>query len=158
MREFMGKVILVLSVFLLSFNSLFAQAADFPRWTFGPSAGWQYQNGNYLKLSGWALFAPNQKQYMKIDAGANLARMQHKTVVIPELGFTYYLSNSILFPFVKAEVTPYTITPKLGLSILSIIDIGLGYGVEMKTKRDFKSIDGLTGSLTLNLPLNFYIR
>lgn len=125
-------------------------------WIWGPSIGWQYQSGNFLKASGWGLFAPNDHQCMKINAGANFTWMQSKTTVIPEVGFTYYLSNSLVLPFVQAEVTPYTLTPKVGISILSIVDLGIGYGLDMKTKEDFKPMKGLTGTVTLNIPLNFY--
>lgn len=125
-------------------------------WIWGPSIGWQYQNGNFLKASGWGLFSPNEYQYMKINAGANFTWMQGKTTAIPEVGFTYYLRNSILFPFVQAEVTPYTLTPKVGIGILSIVDLGIGYGFDMKTKEHFKALNGITGSVTLNVPLNFY--
>ncbi|UIR55801.1 hypothetical protein LZQ00_16235 [Sphingobacterium sp. SRCM116780] len=126
-------------------------------WIFGPSVGYQYQSGNFLKASAWGLFAPNATQYMKIDAGANFTWMLGKTTVIPELGFTYYLNDFVLFPFVKAELTPYTVTPKVGVSIFSILDIGVGYGFDINTKKDFKPIDGATLSVGLNIPLNFHI-
>ncbi len=127
-------------------------------WIWGPSIGYQYQSGNFLKLSGWGLFAPNDHQYMKIDAGANLTWMMNRTTVIPELGVTYYLSDSGIWPFLKAEATPYTITPKVGISLMSLVDIGVGYGFDVNQKSGFKKIDGLTGSISVNIPLNFFIR
>ena len=133
-----------------------AQTPQKPGWIWGASAGWQYQSGNFVKLSGWGLFAPNDDQYIKFNAGANLTWMQNKTTVIPELGITYYLRNSLIFPFLQAEVTPYTITPKAGISILSLVDLGIGYGFDMDTKNNFKALKGLTGSITLNIPFNFY--
>lgn len=137
-------------------GNLRAQSQNKMGWIWGPSIGWQYQNGNFLKASGWGLFAPNEYQYMKINAGANFTWMQGKTTVIPEVGFTYYLRNSMLFPFVQAEVTPHTLTPKVGVGILSIVDLGIGYGFDINTKTKFKPLNGITGSLTLNIPLNFY--
>lgn len=125
-------------------------------WIWGPSVGWQYQSGNFLKASGWGLFAPNNYQYIKLNAGANFTWMQNKTTVIPELGMTYYLSNRLIFPFVQAEATPYTLTPKVGISVLSIIDLGIGYGFDIRTKENFKSLKGLTGSIALNIPLKLY--
>jgi len=59
---------------------------------------------------------------------------------------------------VKAEITPYTFTPKVGISLMSILDIGLGYGININEKSNFKKIDGFTGSLSINVPLNFFIR
>lgn len=152
----MKKIIVWLIVCCCSVGNLRAQNPQKMGWIWGPSIGWQYQSGNFLKASGWGLFAPNDHQYMKINAGANFAWMQSKTTVIPELGFTYYLSNSLVFPFLQAEVTPYTLTPKVGISILSLVDLGIGYGFDMNIKEDFKPLKGLTGSVTLNIPLNFY--
>lgn len=135
-----------------------AQAQKQPEmgWIWGASIGWQYQRGNFLKTSGWGLFAPADNQYMKVNAGANFTWMKGKTTVIPEIGVTYYMSNRLFFPFVQAEVTPYTLTPKVGMSLLSVLDVGLGYGFDIKTKENFKSLKGITGSVTLNIPFNFY--
>lgn len=152
----MKKLVLVAMLYSCWIGTLHAQKPQKPGWIWGPSIGWQYQNGNFLKASGWGLFAPNDYQYMRINAGANFTWMQGGTTVIPELGFTYYLNNSILFPFIQAEVTPYTWTPKVGIGILSVIDLGIGYGFDMHTKQDFKPLKGITGSVTLNIPLNFY--
>ncbi|MEJ5056403.1 hypothetical protein [Sphingobacterium sp. MYb382] len=127
-------------------------------WIWGPSIGYQYQKGSFVKASGWGLFAPNDHQYVKIDAGANFTWMKKGTTVIPEVGVTYYLSNAGIWPFVKAEITPYTVTPKVGISLMSMLDIGLGYGININEKSNFKKIDGFTGSININLPLNFFIR
>lgn len=152
----MKKVVMWAIICYCYLGNVQAQSPKKMGWIWGPSVGWQYQHGNFLKASGWGLFAPNDDQYMKINAGANFTWMQGKTTVIPEIGFTYYMSNRLLFPFIQAEVTPYTLTPKIGISILSVVDFGLGYGFDIKTKENFKPLKGITGSVTLNVPLNFY--
>lgn len=150
-------LLLIISVFTATANAQDNSAkSSLSDWIFGPSLGYQYQSGNFVKVSGWGLFAPNDDQYMKIDAGANFTWMQGKPRVIPELGFTYYLNNQLILPFVKGELTPYTITPKVGLSILSIVEVGVGYGFDYHTKKNFKSLDGVTVSLGLNIPFNLY--
>lgn len=126
-------------------------------WIWGPSIGYQYQNGNFLKLSGWGLFAPNAYQCVKIDGGANFTWMMDRTTVVPELGVTYYLSDKGIWPFAKGEITPNTVTPKVGVSLASLVDIGVGYGFNINQKSDFKKIDGFTFSVGLNLPLNFHL-
>lgn len=145
---------------VLSCLSVAAQKNPLPahnNWIFGPSIGYQYQSGSFLKASAWGLFAPNESQYMKIDAGANFTWMGGKTTVIPEVGFTYYVNDFVLLPFVKAELTPYTVTPKVGLSLFSLIDLGVGYGFDINTKKDFKQIKGVNLSLGINIPLNFHL-
>lgn len=152
------KKVIVLFCCLLTVGICCAQKTSGNKWIWGPSIGWQYQSGNFLKASAWGLFAPNDHQYMKIDAGANFTWMRSQTTVIPELGLTYYLSDRLVFPFLKAEVTPYTVTPKIGIGLLSIIDLGVGYGFDMQTKDGFKPIRGLAGSVSLNIPLNFHLQ
>lgn|SRR5690606_17184829 len=150
------RIILLLLCCWVGFSQ--AQNANGANWIIGPAVGWQYQSGNFLKVGGWGLFAPNNYQYMKIHATANFTWMRSQTTVIPELGFTYYLSDRLIFPFVKAEVTPYTLTPKIGIGILSLIDLDLGYGFDMQTKTGFKPLKGISGGVTLNIPLNFYLK
>lgn len=145
---------------LLSCLGVAAQRNPLPahnNWIFGPSVGYQYQSGSFLKASAWGLFAPNESQYMKIDAGADITWMEGKTTVIPEVGFTYYVNDFILLPFVKTELTPYTVTPKVGLSLFSLIDLGVGYGFDFNTKKNFKEIKGVNLSLGVNIPLNFHL-
>ena len=126
-------------------------------WIFGPSVGYHYQNGSFLKISGWGLFAVNQSQYMKIDGGANFSWMMDQRSIIPELGLTYYLNNVAVWPFLKGEITPHTATAKAGISVFSILDIAAGYGFDIHTKPDFKPIDGFAFSISLNVPLNLHL-
>ncbi len=126
-------------------------------WIFGPSIGYQYQSGSFLKASAWGLFAANQSQYVKIDAGANFTWMMDKTTVIPELGVTYYLNNVAVWPFIKGEITPYTATAKAGIGLFNLLEFSAGYGFDINTKKDFKPIDGFTFGVGVNIPLNFHL-
>jgi len=149
-----------LLLLLVSINSIgIAQEKDKKAngWIFGPSVGYQYQNGSFLKASAWGLFAPNQSQYIKFDAGANFTWMLDQTTVIPEFGVTYYLNNVAVWPFIKGEITPYTATAKAGISIFSLLELSAGYGFDINTKKDFKPIDGFTFGVGVNIPLKFHL-
>ncbi|OYD40389.1 hypothetical protein CHT99_19005 [Sphingobacterium cellulitidis] len=126
-------------------------------WIFGPSLGYQYQSGSFLKASAWTLFAPNQSQYIKFDAGANFNWMMNQTTVIPEFGITYYLNNVAVWPLLKGEITPYTATAKAGISVFSILELSAGYGFDINTKENFKTIDGFTVGVGVNIPLKFHL-
>lgn len=154
----MSRVVLFISFMLFLAIRASSQTAEYPNWIFGSSIGWQYQKVNFMKVSGWTLFAPNQSQYVKIDVGANLSWMNSKTTVIPEIGATYYLSDKLLYPYVKAELNPYTLTPKIGFSIMSLLDIGVGYGFDVKTKKGIQTLNGFTTSISVNIPFNFHLR
>ena len=135
--------------------STFANAQDF---LVGPSVAYQSQAGNMLKVGGYYLqpLAGNAIG-IKLEANANLAYFRDQLLVIPEGSFTFYPTfNNLIVPFVEGELTPYTATPKVGLSVASIVEFGFGYGFDIKTKQDLKSIEGFTFSLGFNIPLNAF--
>lgn len=135
--------------------STFANAQDF---LVGPSVAYQSQAGNMLKVGGYYLqpLAGNAVG-IKLEANANFAYFRDQFLVIPEGSFTFYPTfNNLIVPFVEGEITPYTATPKVGLSIASIVEFGFGYGFDIKTKQDLKPIDGFTFSLGFNIPLNAF--
>lgn len=155
------KISTILFIILSAFGqSLFAQdLSDTPhnKWIFGPSVGYQHQKANFLKGSFWALTDLGYANYLRIDGGANVAWYNKKTHIIPELGLTYYLSAKGIWPFLKTELTPYTVSPKVGVGVFNIVELGLGYGFALQTKKDFKQIDGLNFSIGLSLPLNYHL-
>ncbi|MBL1409577.1 hypothetical protein [Sphingobacterium faecale] len=127
------------------------------RWIVGPSLGYQYQNANFLKASLWGLTDLGYANYLRIDGGANMNWKERKTYVVPEFGLTYYLGAKLAWPFVKAEVTPYTVTPKIGVGLFNLVEFATGYGFDMKTKDGLGSVNGFSFSLGLNLPLNYHL-
>lgn len=123
---------------------------------FGPTISYQSQSGNMAKIGGFYLHNSENNFTYKIDATANLAHFRDKFIAIPEVGFTYYPKPDFLvLPMIEAEVSPYTVTPKVGFSILTVVDFSFGYGIETQTKKDLKPIKGFTFSFGLNIPLNW---
>lgn len=144
-------------LFLFIFSCTYAQVPTHGnKWILGPTVSYQYQTKNFVKASVWGLTDLGYANYLKIDAGANFTWHEHKTYVIPEVGATYYLSSLFIWPYVKAEVTPYTVTPKVGLGLFNIVELGLGYGWSIQEKSNLGKIKGLNFSLGVSLPLNYY--
>lgn len=127
------------------------------KWILGPSLGYQYQKASFLKASFWGLTDLGYANYLRMDAGTNMTWRNKSTYVLPELGVTYYLSAKGVWPFVKAEATPYTFTPKIGIGIFNVFEVGLGYGFALKDKEKLGTIKGGNFSLGLNLPLNYQL-
>lgn len=134
-----------------------AQEVKKSNWIVGPSLAYQYQERSFLKASFWGLTDLGYANYLRLDAGANLTFVHKKIHVIPELGITYYLSAKGAWPFLKTEITPYTITPKIGVGIFNIVELGAGYGFEIKQKADLTAIKGFNFSIGLSLPLNYHL-
>lgn len=127
------------------------------KWIFGPSLGYQYQKASFVKASFWALTDLGYANYLRFDGGANMTWKAGKTHAIPELGITYYLSAKAVWPFVKMEATPYTITPKVGVGIFNLFEVGAGYGVDLDTKQGLMPIKGFNISVGVSLPLNYHL-
>jgi len=151
----MKYILTVLVLFFFSFA--YSQVpSTHNKWIIGPTVGYQYQTKNFLKASVWGLTDLGYANYLKIDASADMTWHDGKSYVIPEVGVTYYLNSVIIWPFIKAEVTPNTITPKVGLGIFNIMELGVGYGWSLQEKGNLGKIKGFNFSLGLSLPLNYY--
>lgn len=147
----MKKTLLTVALLM----GFYSQAQDF---LVGPSISYQSQAGNMLKVGGYYLqpLAGNAVG-IKLEANANLAYFRDQFLVIPEGSFTFYPTyNNLIVPFIEGEFTPYTATPKVGLSIATIVEFGFGYGFDIKTKQELKPIEGFTFSLGFNIPLNTF--
>ncbi|WP_159634615.1 hypothetical protein [Sphingobacterium composti Ten et al. 2007 non Yoo et al. 2007] len=149
----------IISVFLLLLfaTAINAQEIQKSRWIIGPTLGYQYQEKSFLKGAFWALTDLGYANYLRFDAGANLTFQDKMAYVIPELGVTYYLGAKGVWPFIKAEATPYTITPKVGLGVFNILEFGAGYGFELNQKKNLPSIKGFNFSVGVSIPLNYHL-
>ena len=143
---------------LLTIGLLIGMQVNAQDFLVGPSVAYQSQAGNVLKVGGYYLqpLAGNAVG-IKLEANAQFAYFRDQFLVIPEGSFTFYPTfNNLIVPFVEGELTPYTATPKVGLSIASIVEFGFGYGFDIKTKQDLKPIKGFTFSLGFNISLNAF--
>ncbi|HUH26018.1 MAG TPA: hypothetical protein VLY87_05290 [Flavobacterium sp.] len=143
----------ILTIVLLS--ALTVNAQDF---LIDPTISYQSQAGNLLKVGGYYLqpLAGNSVG-IKLEANAQMMYFREHFCVIPEGSLSFYPTFDKLFvPFVESELTPYTITPKIGLSVATMVEFGFGYGFDIKTKPDLKPLKGFTFSLGINIPLNAF--
>lgn len=124
----------------------------------GPTISYQSQAGNLLKIGGYYLQPLNDDSFgFKLEANAQLAYFRNDIRVIPEGSLTFYPTfDNLILPFVEGEITPYTITPKVGLTIATIVDFAIGYGFDTKTKENMKPIKGFTFSLGFYIPINAF--
>lgn len=131
------------------------QAQDF---LLGPTLSYQSQAGNLLKVGGYYLQPIAGDSFgIKLEANAQFAYFRDAFRVIPEGSLTFYPTfDNLILPFFEGEITPYTITPKVGLTIATIVDFGIGYGFDTHIKEGLKPIKGFTFSVGFNIPLNAF--
>jgi len=123
----------------------------------GPTLSYQFQKGSIIKTGAYFAFPFIGDHILRADATANFTWTQKKFAVIPEAAITYYPQTYVLTPFVRAEVTPYTLTPKLGVSLATLLDLDLGYGFSINDKKDYRPMKGFAVSLRFSIPLNYRI-
>lgn len=121
---------------------------------YGPSISYQYQKGSILKTGVYYATEVTNTNILKLDATANFTFVQRKSTVIPELAVTYYSDMYYIGAFGRAELTPYTISPKVGVSLFTLFEIDLGYGFSIADKPKYKPLRGFTTSIRFNIPLN----
>lgn len=147
------RVFLIGLFCLLSLDALHSQVM------YGPTVSYQYQKGSTAKVGGMVMTGVGYNGIIRADVTGNMTWTQSKFAVIPEVALAYYFGSTPkfnLFPLlVRAEVTPYTVVPKLGVSLLTVVELDLGYGISIQDKKDYLPIKGFTGSLRFSLPLNF---
>ncbi|MDM1296122.1 hypothetical protein HX021_17695 [Sphingobacterium sp. N143] len=121
----------------------------------GPTLSYQFQKGSIIKAGGYFAFPFVGDNILRADATANFTWTQKKFALIPEAALTYYPQTYVLTPFVRAEVTPYTFTPKAGISFATLLDLDFGYGFSINEKKDYNPIKGFAVSLRFSIPLNY---
>lgn len=122
----------------------------------GGTVGYQYQSGSWAKLGGYVQFVGSGSSALKVDAGVNTMCSRGDWKFVPEVGLSIYPNaNHLLAPFVELEGTPYTVTPKLGVSLVHFVELSLGYGFSYRETDYMKSIRGVQVGLTIQLPLNY---
>lgn len=145
-------------VFLLGLFSLLSIGMVRAQIMYGPTVSYQYQKGSTAKVGAMAMTGVGFNGIIRADVTGNMTWTQSKFAVIPEVALAYYFGSSEkfnLFPLlVRAEITPYTVVPKLGLSILTLVELDFGYGISIHNKKDYLPIKGFTGALRFSLPLN----
>lgn len=120
----------------------------------GPSVSYQYQKGSILKTGVYYAANIASQNILKIDATANFSWIQNKHAVIPEVAATYYADMYLLGVFGRTEITPYTVSPKVGFTLLTLIELDFGYGFSINNKPNYRPIKGFTTALRFNIPLN----
>ena len=149
--------IVVLLAFILYNGGVHSQEIKKSKWIIGPSVAYQYQENNFLKAAVWALTDLGYANYLRFDAAADLTFEDKKAHIIPELGVTYYLDAKGVWPFIKGEFTPYTLTPKVGLGVFNIVELGMGYGFDIKQKENLPLIRGFNFSIGMSIPINYHL-
>lgn len=159
------KRILSLLLILLSFVT-YAQEKTTPYFVI--NAGYEYWNGNYGRVGADLYLVQYNDNIISVNANVNLGYMRDQFRAIPEVGVGYlfnfqnnlgdpYSSNmNSAFYVLRVDASPWTITPKAGIAVLSLLELNAGYAFEFRENKNFKAMDGFRLGFTLHLPTQLF--
>ncbi|WP_333662790.1 hypothetical protein [Chishuiella changwenlii] len=157
----------IIALFILLFSFQVKAQKELTEY-FTINLGYETWNGNYGKVGTDLFLVQQNNNILTFSANANLGYMQDKFRVIPEIGAGYMFNfrNNTADPYsshfnsafyvIRGEVSPWTITPKAGIAILSILEFNAGYSFEFRENKDFKNMNGFRAGLVIHLPTQLF--
>lgn len=159
------RKIYLLSIFCLLSSWVNAQVryqATTPYTIF--NVGYTYQNSNFLNTGIDEYLVLRNNHIIDLGASANMGILNKKFTAIPKIGIGYLFNakNNVIDPYssnfnsafyvVRANVTPWSIEPEAGISILSLLEITAGYGFKFREHKEY-SLNGLKIGVNAKIPL-----
>ena len=157
----------ILSIFLFIISvATYAQQKVTPYFVL--NAGYEYWNGNYGRIGTDLYLVQQNDNIISVNANVNLGYMKDEFRAIPEVGIGYlfnfqnnagdpYSSNmNAAFYVLRVDASPWTITPKAGITVLSLLELNAGYAFEFRENKNFKPMDGFRFGLSLHLPTQLF--
>lgn len=134
------------------------------------NTGYSNLNGNYFKLGPEVYLTQTNGNLIDLSLTANMAYFSKHFVVVPELGIGYQFNSKQLknridpyreyvegtFYLARVNISPWNVTPEVGLTIVGILEANLGYSFEFN-KHDYTSFDGIKFGLTIHIPTIYLV-
>lgn len=134
------------------------------------NAGYANLNGNYFKLGPEVYLTQPNGNLIDLSATANMAYFKDHFVIVPELGIGYQFNSkktknridpyreyvNSTFYSARANVSPWSITPEIGIALAGIVEANVGYSFEIN-EHDYTSFDGIKFGLTIHIPTIYFV-
>ncbi|MGV4414647.1 hypothetical protein [Chryseobacterium sp. T1] len=125
------------------------------------NVGYVYQNQSFAEVGGKLLFLSNDNVIYRLGGSALLGETNGKFAIMPKLQGDILLNfqdhvdiyHSHYF-LAGAELTSKYVAPKVGVSILGMIDLTAGYAFDLPNQTlQGKTMKGFNFNFGINLPL-----
>ena len=157
-----GGLILLL---ILIFGNVNAQEVEYQDFTayYLFNVGYTYHNIHYLETGLNAYLVQPNDNILDLGATVNLGYSDQNFIAIPEAqaGYLWNIKDSPIDPYssnfnsafwvMRTSVSPWHITPEVGVTVVSLIDITAGYGFEFRQHPNV-DLSGLKIGLSVRLP------
>ncbi|MCK0206280.1 hypothetical protein [Ornithobacterium rhinotracheale] len=126
--------------------------------------GYTYQNASFLNAGIDEYLVMPNNHIIDLGASVDMGILSKKFTAIPKVsvGYLFNAKNSVIDPYssnfnsafyvVRANVTPWSIEPEAGITVLSLLELTAGYGFEFREYKE-ASLDGLKIGFNVKLPL-----
>ncbi|MRJ08170.1 hypothetical protein EDL99_04625 [Ornithobacterium rhinotracheale] len=126
--------------------------------------GYTYQNASFLNAGVDEYLVMRNNHIIDLGASVDMGILSRKFTAIPKIGVGYLFNakNSVVDPYssnfnsafyvLRANVTPWSIEPEAGITILSLLELTAGYGFEFREHKE-ASLNGLKIGVNVKLPL-----
>ncbi|MBV7441690.1 hypothetical protein KRX57_09675 [Weeksellaceae bacterium TAE3-ERU29] len=157
-------------IFILVFSLGFSQIenstqAEYKKITpyFLFNVGYNYQNISYLNTGLDLYIVAPSNNIIDLGASADIGFPNGDFTVIPkaQLGYLFNVKNSTTDPYsnnfssafwlVRTNVTPWSVQPEAGITILSLLEFTAGYGFNFRENPKVNT-EGLKVGFNLKLP------
>ncbi|MGI9526174.1 MAG: hypothetical protein ACR2MS_03575 [Weeksellaceae bacterium] len=127
------------------------------------NVGYTYQNINYFEGGLNAYMVRPNNDIVDIGVTANVGYSDNELIVIPEAQLGYHFGRKESLPdfyspefnagfwVIRTSVSPWHITPEVGVSLVDLIDITVGYGFEFR-EHDKVDLEGIKAGLSVRIP------
>ncbi|QAR31321.1 hypothetical protein EQP59_08210 [Ornithobacterium rhinotracheale] len=126
--------------------------------------GYTYQNASFLSTGVDEYLVMPNNHIIDLGASVDMGILSKKITAIPKVsvGYLFNAKNSVVDPYssnfnsafyvLRANVTPWSIEPEAGITILSLLELTAGYGFEFREHKE-ASLNGLKIGVNVKLPL-----
>lgn len=156
-----GWIIIIL-LFCINARSQEVEFQDFTAYYLF-NVGYTYQNLNFVEAGLNTYLVQPNNNIIDLGATVNLGASDGNLIAIPEaqIGYIWNIKNSIIDPYssnfnaafwvVRTSVSPWHVTPEIGISLVDLIDLSVGYGFEFNQHKHV-DLDGLKLGVSFRLP------
>ena len=153
------SIILAL-VFSLSFSQIENQKVT-PYFLF--NVGYNYQNINYLNTGLDLYLVAPSNNIIDLGLSADMGLPNNAFTIMPkaQVGYLFNVKNSAIDPYsnnfssafwlVRTNVTPWSVQPEAGITLLSLLEVTAGYGFNFRENPKVNT-EGLKIGVNLKLP------
>ena len=125
------------------------------------TVGYEYQTLNFGEIGGKLLFVSQDDFLVRAGASALLGSSKGEFVALPKVQVDFLLNSQkqrdIMHGYYfmgGVEATTKHLAPKVGIAILGIVDLTVGYGFSIDKKGiNGKELKGFNMNFTINIPL-----